>query len=243
MVYAVLLAAVFAGAFTQAVAGFGSGMVAMAFVPLVMDVPDAVAVIAVVCLVVNYSIAVQMRRHVTLPNAGPMMAGALAGVPLGLLLLKRFEPSTLKLILGLVLVGYAIQALSRPKDRDVDIGTAWGFPFGFAGGALGGAFNTGGPPAVVYVTLRAWDKDVVKATLAAFFCAISTTQMPVYVAADVLRAEHLPYAAAALPTLGAGLWVGTRVYDRIDPHLFKRLVLVLIAVMGVTYVLRETVFA
>jgi uncharacterized membrane protein YfcA len=41
----------------------------------------------------------------------------------------------------------------------------WGLPFGLVSGVLSGALNEGGPPAVVYVTLRKWDKDRVKVAL------------------------------------------------------------------------------
>ncbi len=239
MVYAVLIAAVFFGALTQGVAGFGAGMVAMALIPLVMDVPDAVAVIAVVCLVVNFSILVQIRSHVTRERAGPMIAGAFIGVPVGLLALKRFDPSVLKITLGIILIGYAVQSLMRPREGAQGISHAWGFIIGIAGGALGGAFNTGGPPAVIYVTLQGWTKDATKATLTAFFCSISTLQMPLYIASDVLTAEHVPYIAAALPTLWMGLWAGTKVYDTIDQEVFRRVVLAMIAVMGVAFLVKE----
>lgn len=239
MVYAVLILAVFAGAFTQGVAGFGSGMVTMALIPLVMDLPDAVAVVAVICLFVNYSILVQLREHVTRERAGPMIAGALIGVPIGLLALKRFDPSVLKITLGVLLIGYAAQSLMRPRDAHRGIPNGWGFVAGIAGGALGGAFNTGGPPSVIYVTMQNWGKDGTKATLTAFFCSISTLQMPLYIAGDVLTTEHVPYIAAALPTLGLGLGAGTRVYDTIDQEVFRRVVLAMLAVMGVAYLLRE----
>jgi len=239
VLWIVLVVAVFAAAFTQGVAGFGAGMVSMALIPLVMDVPDAVAVVAVVCLVVNFSILVQLRQHVTLARAGPLIAGAVLGVPVGVVALKRFDPSVLKITLGLILVGYAVQSLARPRERARPLHAAWGFATGILAGALGGAFNTGGPPAVIYVTFQRWSKDVTKATLTGLFCAVSVVQLPLYVGSGVLTLEHVPHIAAALPTLGLGLWAGTRVYDRIDQELFRRIVLAMIAVMGVAFLVKE----
>lgn len=239
IVYVTLLIAILLAAFTQGVAGFGSGLVAMAILPLVMPLDDAVPIVAMTCLVVNFSILVQMWRHVERAKVLPMVLGALVGVPLGAVALKQVDPGMLELVLGVILIAYAAHALFGGSGRRVVIGDRWGLVTGVVGGVLGGAFNTGGPPAVVYVTMRDWSKDATKATLQGFFCAISTLQMPIYVAADVLGTEHLKMAAVALPTLGIGLWLGTKVYDRIDAPLFRRIVLVMIAVMGVVFVVRE----
>jgi uncharacterized membrane protein YfcA len=241
VLYAVLILAVFAAAFTQGVAGFGTGMVSMAVLPLVMPLPDAVAVVSVVCLVVNFSILVQLRRHVTWERAGPLIAGAVVGVPLGLLALERFDPSILKITLGLILIGYAIQSARGPLQGRRTLAPAWGLAVGVAAGSLGGAFNCGGPISVIYVTLQSWSKDATKATLTAFFCAISTIQMPLYIGTGVLGRDHLPLIAAALPTLALGLWFGTKVYDSIDQAMFRRVMLVLIGVMGVVFLAREIV--
>ena len=40
-----------------------------------------------------------------------------------------------------------------------------GFGVGLASGVLGGALNEAGPPVVIYLTLKQWPKDDVKATL------------------------------------------------------------------------------
>ena len=165
-----------------------------------------------------------------------MILGALIGVPLGSLALQTIPAQYLKVGLGTVILWYSAQSLLSSGSGRRLISDRWGFPFGLAGGALGGAFNTGGPPAVIYVTLKDWNKDQVKATLQAFLLSISLTQLPVYIAAGILRTEHLLLDAVALPALGLGLWIGTLVYDRIDTEAFRRVVLIGLGVIGLVYV-------
>jgi len=235
--YAILAGAVFLAALTQGIAGFGAGMVAMAILPFVLeDLEDAVAVVAILCLVINGAIFIQLRQHVQRAQVLPMILGAVIGVPLGSLALQTIPAQYLKLGLGLVILWYSGQSLLSSGSQRRLASDRWGFPFGLAGGALGGAFNTGGPPAVIYVTLKDWNKDQVKATLQAFFLSISLTQLPVYLAAGILRTEHLLLDAVALPALGLGLWVGTRVYDRIDTEAFRKVVLVGLGIIGLIYV-------
>eukprot|EP01052_Picozoa_sp_SAG31_P060771 SAG31_NODE_19913_length_588_cov_1.292434_1_plen_45_part_10 len=40
-----------------------------------------------------------------------------------------------------------------------------GLPFGLMSGVLAGALNEGGPPAVIYFSMRKWEKDHVKVGL------------------------------------------------------------------------------
>jgi len=237
--YAVVLIGVLVGAFVQSVAGFGAGMVAMAILPLVLPMTDAVPVVAVVCAVINGSILMQVRQHVERSKALPLAVGVVLGVPIGILGLKSLDPSVLKLVLGVILVGYAAQGLSSGGGRRLHLSDRWGYLAGLACGVLGGAFNTGGPPVVLYVTLQDWAKDTVKASLQAAFVTVSLTQLPGYAIAGVLGRQHLVMSAIALPALGLGLWGGTKVYDRIDAATFRRVVLIGMAIMGVVFIARE----
>ncbi len=238
-VYLLLAAVVFGAAFTQGVTGFGSGLVAMALIPLFLDLPDAVAVVAILSLGVNGTIMIQLRRSVERRKALPMVLGALAGVPFGVWALKSLDAGLLKLVLGLILVGYVLYAFVGGDRRRFTVGDWWGLLAGSLGGVLGGAFNTSGPPVILYVTLKDWDKDAIKASLQVFFVAISLTAIPLHVVAGNIRTEHLPLAGAGLPALLGGVWVGTKVYDRIDSEAFRKVVLVGLAVMGLFYVVQN----
>lgn len=239
MEYVVVLVGVLLGAFVQAVAGFGSGMVAMALLPLVLPITDAVPVVALVCAVVNGSILVQLRQYVERSKVLPIAAGVVVGVPIGIAGLQNLDPSVLKLTLGVILVGYAIQGLTAGGGRRLHLSERWGYLAGLACGTLGGAFNTGGPPLVIYVTLQDWTKNATKASLQVAFITVSLIQIPGYLITGVMGREHLVFGAIALPALGLGLWAGSRVYDRIDAVTFRRVVLAMMAIMGVVFVARE----
>jgi uncharacterized protein len=240
--YALLAAVIFCAAFTQGVIGFGSGLVAMALIPLFMDLQDAVPIVALVGLVLNSVILVQLRAHLDRKKVLPLIGGALLGVPLGVLALRHLDPGPLKLMLGVLLIIYVATSIFGPKDRPRAVHDRWGYLAGFVGGGLGGAFCTSGPPVVLYITLKDWTPDAIKATLQAFFLAISVTQIPMLAATGILGVEHLPLSATALPVLLIGIYAGTRVYDRIDPTLFRRVILAGLAGMGVFYVVQNSLF-
>ncbi len=238
-VYLLIAAVIFLAAFTQGVTGFGSGMVAMALIPLFLDLRDAVPVVALLSLATHGSIMLGLREHIDRSRVLPMVLGALLGVPVGVGALKTLDAGLLELVLGSILVGYVLFALGGGDRRRWTVGDRWGLLAGCLGGVTGGAFNTSGPPVIVYVTLKDWDKDAIKASLQVFFVTISLTAIPLHALVGNIQLRHLPMAGAALPTLLAGVFVGTRVYDRIDGQAFRKVVLVGLAAMGLFYIARN----
>jgi len=236
-------AIVFVAAFTQGAIGFGFGLVAMAVLPLVVGELVAIPLVAVASLVVSTLIAWRERRHLAWRRLGPPLVGVLAGVPLGLFFLAAVDPRYIRLALGLFLVLYSLYALFlalrlRPRliaDRP------WGGVAGLASGVLGGAFNTGGPPLVVYATLKGWGKDEATSTLQVLFTLTSVIAIGGHLASGRLHAEVLPSILATLPVVAAGVWLGGRVYDRIDQATFRKALLALLLVAGVVFVQKSLV--
>ncbi|MFQ5856424.1 MAG: hypothetical protein ACE5LU_12350, partial [Anaerolineae bacterium] len=74
-----------------------------------------------------------------------------------------------KRLLGLILIAYACYTLAHPVTPRLS-SRRWVYPVGFVAGCLGGAYNTPGPPVIVYGSLRQWPKQEFRAMLQAFFC-------------------------------------------------------------------------
>ena len=77
----------------------------------------------------------------------------MVGIPLGVLMLKRVDETVVLTILGVVIVGYAVYGLLKLKLPRLD-GAFWPYLVGFLSGVLGGAYNTSGPPVVIYGNCR-----------------------------------------------------------------------------------------
>lgn len=227
---------VFVAALTQGVVGFGFGLVTMALLPLYMSERFAVPFVAIYCFGVAALIAWQLRRHLQLRRTVPLLLGTAIGVPLGVLALQFANPLTIKLILGITLIAYSGWALFttiEPRERDIPV--AWAWLAGAASGVLG-AFNTGGPPAVVYTTLRNWDKDATKSTLQVVFLLTSVIQLVGFAWTGMLTTEVLIHNALMLPAIVLGVVLGHVLYKRIDELTFKRALLAVLLLVGIVYV-------
>jgi len=227
---------VFVAAFTQGVVGFGFGLVTMALLPLFVSERFAVPFVAVYCFGVAALIAWQLRAHLQWGRAVPLLIGTAIGVPLGVLALQVANPLTIKLVLGLTLIAYAgwsLFAEIEPRERDIPV--AWAWLAGAASGVLG-AFNTGGPPAVVYTTLRNWDKDATKSTLQVVFLLTSVIQLIGFAWTGLLTSAVLLQNLLISPAIILGVVSGHVLYQRIDQVTFKRSLLAVLLLVGIVFV-------
>lgn len=239
MVYLVVAAITLVAGFVQGVAGFGFGMVSMGVLPFVLPVKTAVPLIAVFGLFVNGMLLWELRRHIDLSRAKGLLLMTFVGIPLGVAFLKGFDASVVKLVLGVVILLYTTTSLMGTLKPIPHIHTAWGWVMGLFGGVLGGAFGTGGPPVIIYMTLADWPKDLIKSTLPAIFLLTSVFQTILFAANGMLGAEQLELNAVALPGLVLGVWLGSRLYAIIDQALFKRIILILLTILGVVFIVNR----
>ena len=157
----------FAG-FTQGFSGFGFVLVALPWLTLLLPIRTVVPLLNVLMCCINLILTVQLRRHLQWSEVTPLLLASLAGIPLGVYFLKTVAPWKLELLLGAVLVGFPFYY------RYTDLGAlrlhpGWAYLAGFCSGCLGGSLGTYAPPIVVYVALKPWDKDEIKAVLVSLF--------------------------------------------------------------------------
>ena len=157
-----LLALLLVAGFTQGATGFGFGLVVMSVLPHVLDVREAVPLVSVYGLVLTIVMLWRYRAWISPRRFLPVLAGVAVGTPLGALYLRSIDPRVVTGTLGAFLLVYATTSLLAERGRgdaapEVRIGRRWGPVAGLLGGLLGGAFNTGGPPIIVYATARGWD--------------------------------------------------------------------------------------
>jgi len=106
----VLAAVVIAGAFlVLGLAGFGNGLVALAFLPLVMSPVDAIVLLTLYTVLATVVIFVPLRADFDPSGLPALLLGSLLGTPLGVWVLAALPASTLTRLIGLVLL--AIVAL------------------------------------------------------------------------------------------------------------------------------------
>ncbi len=229
---------IFLAAFTQSLSGFGSALVAMAFLPALIGIQAASPLVAVAVLTLEAILLVIYRQALNFQVIWRVIAGSLIGVPLGLLLLERVPERIVLTLLGIIILGYALYALleiALPALR----APIWAYLFGLLAGMLGGAYNTSGPPVVIYANCRRWQPVEFKSNMQGFFIFSSLLVAGAHFVNNNLTAAVWRYYALSLPALLLGILAGTRLDGVIDARTFQRIVLILLALMGLRLILGQ----
>jgi uncharacterized membrane protein YfcA len=218
-------------------AGFGIGLVSLAFLPYVMSPANAIVLMTLYAAVLALAIFVPVRRDFTPGRVGDLVLGTVAGTPLGVWALASFPASLLNRLIGLMLlVAVGLEWLGRYPEKLE--GRRWGLGAGVLAGAIGGAVGTPGPPVVLYSATQGWSPRAIKANLQAFFVVNQAVILAGYWWAGLLTREVWRLAALyAVPAI-AGVAAGMALFDRIDPVRFRRIVFGLLFVSGLVLLVR-----
>jgi uncharacterized protein len=236
IVLGLFLLAAFIGGFASGVAGFAMGFV-VSGIWLHVITP-----IQTTTLIVGYGLWTQgygvwkLRHSLSWKNVAPFIIGGTIGVPIGTLLLTYIDAAYLRSGVGLLLVLYGIYGLAQPALKPLQAGTAADSGIGFLNGLLCGVTGLPGFIITIWCQLRGWTKDVQRAVF-----------QPVMLAAIVVTAISLSFTGAVtaetvklyvlgLPALLAGLWLGFRLYGRLDDAAFRKLILLLLLASGLALI-------
>lgn len=231
-----------AAAFVQSVSGFGMAIVAVATLPLVMDLKDAIALIAVFNLFVSALTLLWNRSGFSWQACRPLVIGMIIGTPIGFFFLHSADSTILIRILGLVLILIALSDifLSRKTHFSLPTWSAW--PFAIFGGVIGGAFNVGGPPIVAYTYSQNWSKTQTVAVLQSVFLIVGCFRNGLMITRDLTTSGSTDWSwnlvinfAAAIPLSILAIWLGKKCLDRIPQSTLRASVFTFIFIMGAKY--------
>jgi uncharacterized protein len=228
---ALLFFTIFLAAFTQSLAGFGSALVAMAILPPLLGLQITTPLVALLTLVLEIGLVIYFREALNVKNIWRVVAAALVGIPLGVLYLKQVNETVAMFILGLVITGYAVYGLLKFRLPRLEH-TAWGYLAGLFAGLLGGAYNTSGPPVIMYAACRGWEPAEFKGNLQGFFLVSSLVVASSHGIGGSFTPDIWRYFFLSLPFLGLGSLSGLLLDKRINPAVFRQLILVLLFVLG-----------
>jgi uncharacterized membrane protein YfcA len=227
--------AIFLAIITQSLAGFGLGLVSMALLAEPLGVQTAAPLIALVAITAEVIMLFRYRSAFNLAAVRRLVLASVVGIPLGILALRQVNQNIALTILGLVLISYSLYALVTPRLPEIK-NPRWAYGFGFVAGLLSGAYNTGGPPYVVYGTCSRWQPAEFKSNLQGIFIVNSVMVIGGHALSHNFTAPVWRDYLIALPAIGLGMWLGFRLDRYLDPALFRKLVLLLLLLLGASMI-------
>ena len=231
-----LAGAVLAG-FVQGLSGFGFSMVAMSIWVWGLE-PQLAAVMAVFGSLAGQLVGLySVRRGLSLGALAPFLAGGLAGIPIGVVLLPQLDANLFKLALGLLLVVACPAMLFASRLPRVSIASRLGARLGDGLAGLGGGFMGGlggftGVIPTLWCTLRGLPKDEQRSVIQNFNLATLSVTMAAYLATGAVTRPMWPLLPLVAVALVVPSLLGARLYHLLGEHDYRRVVLGLLTAMG-----------
>lgn len=231
------LAATFLGGLTSGLTGFAAGLV-VSGVWLHIISPMQTAVLIAAYGVVNQGYGIwKVRRALKWRRVLPFVIGGAVGVPLGAYLLVYTNPAYLRIGVGVLLIVYATYNLAKPTFSPVSSTAAADLGIGVLNGLLGGLTGLGGVISTVWVQLGGGPKDAQRAVFQpVLFMTMVMTTLTFAASGHLFNGDVLKLFLLGLPILLIGLWVGVYLYGKLDDAAFRKVILLLLLVSGVSLV-------
>jgi hypothetical protein len=229
-----VLAGASLGGFVQGLSGFAFGLIAIPIWASVVA-PQLVGPMSVFGSMIAGILSLgAIRGGFDWRRTWPFIVAGAFGVPIGVYVLRFLNPTVFRLSIGCLLVVYCpILLLVRQLPRITAGGRAADAAIGWVGGVMGGIAGLTGPVPILWCMLRPWTPLTQRAVFQSFNITMQALALAIYAASGMLTLQIGRQFALILPAMLVPSLIGSRLYRRIDPIAFRRLVLILLIVSGV----------
>ncbi|MBI9073606.1 MAG: sulfite exporter TauE/SafE family protein [Melioribacteraceae bacterium] len=222
---------IFTASFVQGFGGFGFALVSIPLLSLIVDIKYAIPLGALCGLFINFLLLFELKSHIRFFELKRLVISAVIGIPIGVVLLSQAPASILKSILAVFVILFVILSFTKILPQK-SLNKNWGYLFGLLSGLFGGAFNTNGPPVLVYFYLQGWDKNKQKASLTGFFTFTSVTIVLSHIAFGISTIQIAIDFLYMIPSILAGNYIGTHLFKKISTKNYNRLILISLLILS-----------
>lgn len=224
----------------KGVIGMGMPTVSLALLAATLGLQPAMALLLVPTLVTNLWQALAGGRLVAIVRRlWPFLVCSVVAVWPGVMLLARVESRWLSLLLGVLIVGYALLNLGMARlVLPVSHERRAGLACGLANGLLTGMTGSSVFPGVAYLQALGLPRDQLIQAMGILFCSCTLSLGLAMGGENLLTGELLGLSAAALVPALLGMQLGQRLGRRLSESSFRRVFFLGLLAMGGYLVVR-----
>jgi uncharacterized membrane protein YfcA len=227
----VVFAVLTLGALTRSALGFGDALIAMPLLALTLGIRTATPLSALVSTTIAIAILAGDWRKADIRATGRLIVATIVGIPIGLIFLTRVPEQVINALLGILLIGFGVFSLFTPRMPYLHW-RGFAYLFGFVAGIIGGAYNTNGPPIVIYGSLRRWSAERFRATMQGYFLPTGVLILIGHGLSGLWTVEVFRYYLTAVPGVLVGVYLGGKVNHLLAGRGFDKVVYLALVVFG-----------
>ena len=237
---ALVLLVILGSAIVKGAIGFGFPLIAVPLIANILDPRTAVIILSLASLFGNIWVSLQGGgSRATFRRIAPTLGGLIVGTIAGALLLANVDAALLGIFVGIGALVFALTSTLKP-DLAVParLERYLALPMGLLGGVLGGSTSIFAPAIASYLHALHLDQREFVFFVTMLYVVGGAVQVTSYATLGLYDARILVIVVASCIPNAIGLTIGSRLLVRLDPRLFRRLVVVVICLSGLSLVAR-----
>ncbi len=233
LLYIFLFVTVFAAYFVKGITGFGNTLVMGSLFSFVVPNKVTTPVDLILSIPTNAYMAWKDRKAISLKIVIPLSLMLLAGIIPGTLLLTVASDWVLRSVLGLVVIGMAVEMLLRkaaPKEGARQNSILL-LAIGVASGILAGLYSIGAL-LVAYISRTTEGRSQFRANMCCVFLVDNIFRFFLYWHTGLLTGEVLKLTLFVAPAAVLGMIAGVRTDRKLPEQMVKKVVIGVLIVSG-----------
>lgn len=205
------------------VSGFGSTVIAVPLLAHLLPIKFVIPTVLLLDCVGAFGMGFKLRADVHRSEVVPLVPFLMIGLAAGAWLLVSLASDVLLTALAVFVLAYGVlYASGRHAVLRVPRWTA--APAGLFAGTTSSMFGVGGPIYVMYLAARGATPEQIRATLPVIFIITTTARIVLFTYVGLFTTEVLITAAALLPVMIFGVWLGHRLQLNMSREQLVRIV-------------------
>lgn len=218
--------------FAQSLAGFGFALLCVPIMTVFVPPHEAVVISTAIGAVSTTVQAITDRVNTDWIMARRLIFASFIGMPFGLFAFVFVSESIMRIVLGVVVSVAAFLLWRGFQLKDETRVVDW--ILGALSGALSTSLSTNGPPIVFVMQARQLPPNIFRATINTVFSIVGLASLALFIGTGKVETHALSGIAVALPVLVLSLTVGFRIRPHVHGERFRRLVLFLLLLSGLS---------
>lgn len=233
---------IFGASIMESITGFGSGIISMPFLAVLIGLKTAVPMTMVISVMFTIYMLITNYNKVVLNVYFVIIGFVILGLPFGIFIFSYFKEETLKLILGIFILIFAMRALIKEK-YPAKVNNSKAFAVFqrimlFMGGIAQGAFATGGPFIVIYSADKIKEKSSFRATMSCVWLTLNSILIVKnFIIGGIMTKLVFTGVAAAFPFFIAGTIIGMKLHKIVSIKIFTLMINIVLLVAGLSTVI------
>ena len=229
--------------FTKGITGFGNTLVMGSLFSFMVPNRLTTPVDLIFSIPTNIYIVWRERKNISLKIVVPISFMLLVGIIPGAFLLKVGNDRTLKSIMGLVIVGIAIEMLTRKpiESENKKNNTVFLAVIGVTSGILAGLYGITAP-LISYISRATYNKNEFRGNICCIFLVDNAFRFFLYLYTGILNKDVFMLALFLSPAVFIGMILGVKVESNMKEETVKKAVIALLLISGIVLFLKNFLF-